>query len=190
MLMPTTPYHLASDENLPVFTGILAILVCLGEWYGILVCENGMCHLGFLALAATWFLGGSYIVLYLSPRRMGKSSGNPSISPFPAGGENFVLCRPIIHDFSLKMASPRLPVLARVHMRRLQLYPHKHESVRLVGLSHIGLWTYGLCVMVCLDLWSPQCGIYWYVSGNTTLGYYHVTRLGFPKTRMHRIQLL
>ena len=56
-----------------------------------------------------------YIVIYLSPRRMGKSSGNPSISPFPAGGENFVLCRPIIHDFSLKMASPRLPVRARVH---------------------------------------------------------------------------
>ena len=49
-----------SDENLPVFTGILAILVCLGEWYGILVCESGMWHLGFLALAATWFLGGSY----------------------------------------------------------------------------------------------------------------------------------
>ena len=73
-----------SVENLPVFTGILAILVCLGEWYGILVCESGMWHLGFLALAATWFLGGSYIVLYLSPRRMGKSSGNPSISPFPA----------------------------------------------------------------------------------------------------------
>ena len=26
-----------------------------------------------------------------------------------------MLCRPIIHDFSLKMASPRLPVRARVH---------------------------------------------------------------------------
>ena len=49
----------SSDENLPVFTGILAILVCFGEWYGILVCESGMWHLGFLALAATWFLGGS-----------------------------------------------------------------------------------------------------------------------------------
>ena len=69
----------------------------------------------------------TYIVLYLSPRHMGKSSGNPSISPFPAGGENFVLCRPIIHDFSWKMASPRLPVCAR-HMRAGYSCTHKKEK--------------------------------------------------------------
>ena len=33
----------------------------------------------------------------------------------PPEAKKIVLCRPIIHDFSLKMASPRLPVRARAH---------------------------------------------------------------------------
>ena len=56
----------------------------------------------------------------------------------PPEAKKIVLCRPIIHDFSLKMASPRLPMRAprvhiSVHMRRLQLYPHRHKSVHITA---------------------------------------------------------
>ena len=40
-----------------------------------------------------------------------------------------MICRPIIHDFSLKMASPRLPVLARVRTMMDSMHNGHHAPV-------------------------------------------------------------
>ena len=40
----------------------------------------------------------------------------------PPEAKKIVLCRPIIHDFSLKMASPRLPVAVRARVHHAPVY--------------------------------------------------------------------